>query len=94
MSLNKGLFPHLTGLKKTAGRGGGTPGNLRRSTGCRQHGGDVLNVISGDGHLFLPIKGRAGVIILTITDLVRICINTRLELSDLGFIGSPPAYPH
>jgi len=31
-------------------------------------------------------KGRAGVIGTTITQIVRICINTRLELSDLGFI--------
>jgi hypothetical protein len=73
-------------LKETAGRGGGTPGNLRRSTGCRQHGGDVLSATAGDGHLFLPVKGRAGVIGITITQFVRICINTRLELSDLLFI--------
>jgi len=43
--------PHAL-LKKDAGRGGDTPGNLRRSTGCYQHGGDMLASKSGDGHLF------------------------------------------
>ena len=31
-------------------------------------------------------KGRAGVIGITITQIVRICIKTRLELSDLRFV--------
>jgi len=50
-------LPAAGALKEITGRGGDTPGNLRRSTGCRQHGGDVLIVTAGDGHLFLPVKG-------------------------------------
>jgi hypothetical protein len=31
-------------------------------------------------------KGRAGVISITITQIIRICIKTRLELSDLEIV--------
>jgi hypothetical protein len=73
----------VTGLlKKIARRGGDTPGNLRRSTGCHQHGGDVLRDSSGeDTCITNKREGRCQ--FNNIPDYKNFSINIRLELSNL-----------
>lgn len=47
-------------VKIVAGRGGDTPGNLRRATGGF-HTGGTCGSPSDDSTPVIPIKGRAGV---------------------------------